>query len=606
MKISKRDWFFFGLAAFLLLFLWRQIEYPLFSSVNLAINKQKASFLAKNYLQKSGIDAGTYTKTITFETDSWTDRYLQRTVGIKGEEKFVKDHSYNIFFWQVRFFKELQKEEFIVRVDPKAGAVVEFLHLIEDTEPRQEIGKELARKKAEAFLENNFNINLDTYDFHEEKITRFEKRTDYGFSWEKKGVYIPWKEKEGGAKLLTGVTISGDEIRVFYKNRLDVPDKFERFVQNQLIFGEYLYSFYFVFLIGLFAVSISILLRKRSTLILRLTKNWFYFLGFFVVTINIIDVFNNAPEIYMAYPTSAKFSSFLGLYFVRTSIAIVFSAFSFVIPGLAGESLASEVFSSNRYASFLHYLKSSFLSRKIAKAIILGYLTCMIMLGIQSISFYLGQKYFGVWRELQSLTQFSTAYLPIFSAFVIGVSASLSEEVTFRLFGISWTKKYLKNIFLGILITSLFWGLGHSTYPVFPVGFRIFEIGVLGIFLGFIFIRYGIIPVIIAHYLFDVFWGSAAFVIGKSSTGLFLGSIFVLAIPMIIAIIAFLMNKSDEEREITQLLDKIQEYNLNILITFISARKSQGIEAVSIKNGLLEHNWDISLVDLAIKEVFKN
>ena len=95
-----------------------------------------------------------------------------------------------------------------------------------DIEPRVDLGKDIAKQKAEMFLQRTFGADLDRYDFHEEKIKRYENRIEYVFSWEKKNVYVPWKEGQGGGKLLTEVTVAGDEIREFYKNKFDLPDKF--------------------------------------------------------------------------------------------------------------------------------------------------------------------------------------------------------------------------------------------------------------------------------------------------------------------------------------------------------------------------------------------
>ena len=91
--------------------------------------------------------------------------------------------------------------------------MISFAHLIEDITLRSTPEKEQAKGRAEDFLKRYLGINLSDYDFHEEKATRYEQRTDYSFSWEKKGVYIPWKKDQGGAKLLVGATISGDEVR---------------------------------------------------------------------------------------------------------------------------------------------------------------------------------------------------------------------------------------------------------------------------------------------------------------------------------------------------------------------------------------------------------
>jgi hypothetical protein len=78
-----------------------------------------------------------------------------------------------------------------------------------------------------------------------------------------------------------------------------------------------------------------------------------------------------------------------------------------------------------------------------------------------------------------------------------------------------------------------------------------------------------------------------------------------LCIPLIFAVIAYCLNRGEKEREIKNILDKIQEYNLNILITFITLKKSQGVSPDAIKRELTQHNWDPSLVDFAIADVFK-
>ncbi|MDD4955163.1 MAG: CPBP family intramembrane metalloprotease, partial [Candidatus Omnitrophica bacterium] len=157
-----------------------------------------------------------------------------------------------------------------------------------------------------------------------------------------------------------------------------------------------------------------------------------------------------------------------------------------------------------------------------------------------------------------------------------------------------------------VLLTSLLWGFGHTGYAIFPVWFRVFEISLIGLFFGFVFLRYGIIPLIVAHYLFDVFWVGAAYILGRSQPHLFAGAIFILAIPLIYAVIAYIQNREDKERDTITMLDKIQEYNLQVLSAFVSAKKAEGITRQKIRAELLLHNWDPSLVDIVINRVFKN
>jgi len=274
------------------------------------------------------------------------------------------------------------------------------------------------------------------------------------------------------------------------------------------------------------------------------------YLAAFLIIVNLAFVFNNIQSILIHYSTSVSLVSFLGIYLIKGIINFLLLAAILIMSGLAGESLRNEVFKLNPYSSFLHYLRSTFYSRAVTRAIIFGYCLFFILIGVQAAIFYLGQKYLGVWKEWFRLTQFSTAYLPFLTAFAIGLNASFNEEVLFRLFGITWGKKYLKNTVLAIIFTSLIWGFGHSEYAIFPVWFRGIEVTILGLIYGFIFIRYGLIPLIVAHYLFDVFWGVAAYILGHTTTYLFGSSVFILVIPLIFAYFAYFMNKEEKEREI--------------------------------------------------------
>jgi hypothetical protein len=602
MKIKNRDWVIFILLAILCFGFWYKLEYPRFNFVNLSFNKQQALTESDNYLKAKGVDTNKYIKSVIFSLDSGFNRYFQHAVGLKAEEEFISQHDYDLFYWLVRFFKESQKEEFWVYISPRSGKIIKFIHSIEDLESRIDLGKAIAKQKAAEFLKGNFGIDLSRYDFHEEKIKRYEKRTEYIFSWEKKNIYIPWKEGQGGAKLLTEVTVSGDEVREFSKNNLELPEKFNRYVQSQFILGEYLYSIFYIIILGLLGWSVNIVLKRRNDTVMRLTRKWFYYAAGFLVIINIADIFNNLQLVFISYPTSSSLGSFFGLAVTKWIFDIGFLALGFIIPGIAGESLRSEVLPKNKFSSFLGYIKSSFLNRGLTRSILLGYLIWVIMLGLQAIIFYNGQKFLGVWREFSTLTYFSSAYIPLLSAFVIGATASLNEEITFRLFGISLAKKYLRNSILAVIVTSVIWGMGHTLYAIFPVWFRIIEISLIGIFYGFIFIRFGLMPLIVAHYLFDVFWCSAAYILGHSNWYLFSNAIGLLCIPLFLAAIAYFLNRTEQEKQIREVLDKIQEYNLGVLIAFISAKRAQGCSTETIKEELIRHNWDHLLVNLAIEK----
>ncbi|MFA4989108.1 MAG: hypothetical protein WC572_05840, partial [Candidatus Omnitrophota bacterium] len=116
--------------------------------------------------------------------------------------------------------------------------------------------------------------------------------------------------------------------------------------------------------------------------------------------------------------------------------------------------------------------------------------------------------------------------------------------------------------------------------------------------------RFGIIPLLVAHYLFDVFWCSAAYLLGKSGNGLFLSSLALIALPAVVAAVAFVFNLKKEERPLEGTLNKIQLYNLEILSVFVKTKKADGLSAEDIRRELIAHNWDHILIELAVKNAF--
>jgi len=537
MKISAKEWIIFIVIALVALGIWYKLSYPQFQFVDLKITKQQALQEAESYLAEKGVDTSSYRKSIVFIQDGWADRYLQQTLGFEKEEQFLKEHDYELFYWIIRFFRESEKEEYYVDVSSKSGKIVGFTHLIKDTEARQAKKKDVSKKLAKEFIKDKFGTNFAEYDFHEESTEKLDKRTDYEFSWEKKGVYIPWKKEEdsGGAKLLVGATVSGDEVRDFYKSDLDIPEKFIRYVENQMILGRSIASVFRLVYLSWIAWAIAIVVRRKKGFVVNRSRKWLMVIGALIFVFGIIYFLNDFQSVLFTYPTSSFLLPYVGINFINIMVSFALLSVAVVMVGLAGELLRDEAFPKNKLSSFFHYANSTFWGRSSARLILFGYLFFLIMLGLQSGAFYFGQKYLGVWVERIKFTELSSAYIPFLSAFLIGYKAGFSEEIIYRIFGISWAKRYFKNIFLAMLIPALVWGFSHTQYAIFPVWFRGIEVSLMGLFFAFIFLRYGIIPAIIAHYLFDVFWGVAGYILGNTTPYLFISSVFIMAIPLILA-----------------------------------------------------------------------
>jgi membrane protease YdiL (CAAX protease family) len=607
MSLTKKKWFTYLALSLLALGLWLRLGYREFSFVDLSISKLKALKTAQEYLSAQGVDVKEYKHVLVLATDDAADRYLQKTLGFQEELAFLKKYNFSLFHWVIRFFKEGQKEEYRVTIDSSRGNVVSSSHTIEDTARREDTPLETAHEQAVKFLSQTFSINFDDYTAKEKVTKKYDNRTDYSFSWQKNDVSIPWSQEKnaGTAKLLVRARVSGQDILYFDAATLEIPDDFNRSIEKSKQSGRILTGLFLVFYYVLIMVSTYLVVIKRYHLIMQLSKKFYVGLALGLFTLILLFYINNIPDILFDYPTTSTLRVYFGELSLGLIVSSAFFALAIILPGLAGESLAQE--SKPKNLGFAPYIQSTFFSRNVSGLIMLGYLVAVMMLGLQSLLFYLGRAYGDVWTERLQIAQASSSFWPFLTALVISFRAGISEEIFFRLFGVHWAEKIFKNTILACLVTSVIWGFGHTHYPIFPVWFRGLEVSFLGFLLCFFYLRHGIIPVVVGHFLFDAFWGSAGFLLGKAQTIDFIMCLLVILLPMLFAIVAFIINKPELQKKTEIIFKKYQLFNLNILTSFLSNPKNIiGKTKKDLREELINHGWDSVVIDEALRRIDKN
>lgn len=605
MKISRASLTTFILLSAVSIAVWFRFTYPQLAFLNFSVGRPQALAIAKDYLAEHGYGVSSYRSAAIFNFDANADRFLQKTIGFRKLIPYVNEHNLDMFYWVIRFFKENQTEEFRLAVSSATGEVIFFNHIIEETAARPAVTKEEAMAAVLKFFKEKFSFDSEKYELVGDLETIRDYRKDFKFSWRKKEGQIPWGEGEhqGFAKIITRATISGGEILLFSKNELQIPEQFSRDLKAKEVLGQNLTLIVKVFYYVLFVASIFVLLVRRSHLVMSTTKR--FYLGVVVVSfaLSVLSFFNFMDDTFFNYPTTSPINSYFWQLAVNTLISLVMVTIAVIMPGLSGELLHYEIFKNKREGAFLHNVVSSFFTRSVTRSILIGYFTFFIMLGIQSSLVETGQRFWGVWVEHNWLTQLSSAYIPFLAAFTIGYKASVSEELMFRLFAISWGKKLINSTVTVIIVSSLIWGLGHANYPVFPMWFRGVEVTLLGIFLSVVYLRFGLLAVIIGHYLFDAFWSSAGYILGHTTPYYLSSSLFVMFLPLIFALAAFLVNKPEDEKPMHWKLNKHQLYNLKVLQTFLRQNEGQfaNKSKEEIAREIISHGWDIAVVETALE-----
>jgi len=583
--------------------LWCRLSLPRYQSIDLSINQAKAVVIAKEFLKtKRGVDTNRYQVAALFNVDESTDRYLQKTIGNVAEQRLIQHLHFDLFCWVVRFFKERQKEEFKVAISSATGEVIGFGHTIDDTASRPLVDKEKARQSAIGFLKTTYAFDAAQYITHGEEVKKYDNRLEYAFSWQDKNVNIPWDKslQKGQAKFLTNVTVSGNEILSFNKSQFDIPDGFNRYVDNLKQTGQNLILVFRLFYLALITFAIVVVVNRKQQVVSRSVKPFYIGIGIGIFALMALDVLNSYQGLLFDYSTTQSLGDYIIRQCIENIIGPFFIAVAFVLPALAGESLRFEVAPQKKNTAFLSTLLSSFCSINIARQIVIGYIAAAVILGVQAFIFNLGFKYCGVWDELSWLTQASTTVLPAFSALVIGFQASFSEEAMFRLFAINLFKKYGVPTLLAVFLSAMMWGFGHTGYEIYPMWFRGVEVTCIGIIMGIFYLRFGIVCVIAAHFLIDSFLSSLPYLLNPRASFDFYSALAVIILPLFLAFIARIFDRGVQEKPLSIRFNSQQQFNYNLLQDLCRSKTSE--ELVVLKNDLVRHGWDAAIIQRVFEE----
>src|SRR3989344_2851832 len=113
------------------------------SSLEVDISFRDAERIAQEYVVSQGYDVADYKTATTFWFGTIEQTFLQRTWGIeKYNNEIKRDGHWAPWGFLTRFFRPLEKEEFLVRVDSATGRVDSFRHLVEDIAPGAQLAKD--------------------------------------------------------------------------------------------------------------------------------------------------------------------------------------------------------------------------------------------------------------------------------------------------------------------------------------------------------------------------------------------------------------------------------------------------------------------------------
>lgn len=472
------------------------------ASINFQVSRDEALNRAKSFLTQHGASLDGYQSTIVFSVDDKTKTYLERTVGLEQANRLMSSEV-NAWYWEVRFFRPQQKEEFRANVDPE-GRIVGYEHIIEEARTGASLERDAARALAEQYLGAQYGAGLAQYDFLPEESNPTERpnRRDWSFTWQRRGFRAP--DNSDGAPYRLTVSVQGDQVGGATEF-LKVPEAWQRDFQRIRSRNDLIENIAIIpYMILLSAAFWFIFELSRMGAMRWSSPLW---IGIFFAMLWFFMSIGNWPEIRAGYDTNSSYSAFAIGQIAYAALLSVVQALLVTIAVAPGEPLY-RVSQPSRLQLFKAWKLPGLRSKEFFTAGVIGVSLAAIHIGYVVV-FYLVGKKFGVWAPQDVNFDNSTSSIfPWLGALAIGMYAAASEEFLFRLFAIPFFHRVTKSKVIAVILPAFMWSFLHSNYPQEPAYIRGIEIGLIGIVAGLVMLRWGILTTLVWHYTVDATLGS--------------------------------------------------------------------------------------------------
>jgi membrane protease YdiL (CAAX protease family) len=444
------------------------------------LSREQAIAKAAEAWQRMGTDVGSWQATAVLEGEEEVTGYLIK-------ERLEKDFEQKappkaaLVYWRVVFEKDASVR-YVARVDSKNGDLLGFERKGE-SEP-----VEVERAEAERMALRE----LEQLGISTSRLTKGAGDADeagrYSFVFSDAGLDVK------GVQLKYHVLVAGSRVtKITYE--YEVPESFRKWKEQQQSIGSLLtiLSFLFTFVMFVLAVVYLFLVKQKKPWLAALLLTVLIFGLFVVSNLNMVPAFD--PELSDNPIERMLQSTFAKALVILLSFVVAISTYPAI---LTGGTLVREI----KPGLWVPWNSPDWPSR-MKLAVWRGYMLAVLWLVLQSIFYVVSTEWFGVWGEQDfSMTPSNTLWPALFP--LMGWLAGVQEELFFRLFGVTFFKRYWKSTLLATLLPAMVWALGHSLYPVYPIYTRFIELTLFGVVIGYCYWWLGLETVIMAHVIFDL------------------------------------------------------------------------------------------------------
>jgi hypothetical protein len=510
--LTRRPGFWIGYAVLSLLALVVALKvFPLaIPLVNLDIGIDRAQALdkAQAIAAERKLPTAGARSAARFRQDEATQNYVELEGG--GKEAFAKltrGDVYSPYWWEVRLFSPGVVDEATLAFKPD-GALRGFARRLSEKYVRDPATKALAPADARILAEKDardWGVDLGPYTLLESSSeTQSSGRVDHRFVYER-----PYSL--GEAKVRLRLALAGDEL-VEITPFVHVPQAFNlRFEElrsaNKLIGNLAGLGAGLLWGVGGCLLGVLWLLRRRY-LIWRPPL----VAGAIVGALLAAALLASAPSAWFDADTTMTPLVFWGRHIGLALLVFVGGGLALGEIFMAAESLSRRAFPHHPQLWRL-WSRDAAPTRQVLGRTLGGYMFVPIELALIALFYYGTNRWLGWWQPSEVLTDPNIlgSAVPALTPIGLSLQAGMMEESLFRavplalgaLIGGHYGRRGL-GIAVALVLEALIFGGAHATYPGFPSYSRLVELILPSIVWGLIFLRFGLLPTMLLHALFDL------------------------------------------------------------------------------------------------------
>ncbi len=480
-------------------------------SLNLEMDRQQALAAARERAASQDWPTDQFRQTASFGLrNSEVQTYVELEGGGEAAwQQLLENSPYHPYVWTVREFKEGDAHEAIVRFAPD-GSPVGFRLRIPEDEAGAHLTADSARQIAERVATREWGVDLSRYHFLEaSQEERSTGRVDHTFTYDLN------QQPYGEARVRLRLGVVGGRFAEL-TNLVKVPEAFTRHYadmrsRNDLIAIISELAFGILYFGGGCGVALLLLLRA-GWVRWRTPLKWASIIGVLMFLASL----NQLPLQWMGYDTAVPASSFLTRQVLTAIGAFVGTALLLTVVFMTAETMDRRAFPQ-------HVQLWKVWNGDVARSNTLlgqtlgGYLFTGFFITYAVVFYLIATHGLKWWSPSEAMVQPDLLATPF--PWISGVATSLFagfwEESLFRavplagaaLLGARFGRRRLW-ITGALLLEALIFASAHANYAQQPPYARVVELFLPAIALGLVYLRFGLLPGVLAHASYDLTWFS--------------------------------------------------------------------------------------------------